>query len=118
MIDAPHHRPHLELNLDMRIRSAKIEELTPKPKERALSPRQLAALQREEEIRKAIGRLKDDEDIIALELDPAEKVPTIKASVKKVVAAHPGTVNVAVRGRTIYLSTGKLPGGRGRPPKA
>jgi len=102
----------------MRIRSAKIEELTPKAKERALSPRQLAALQREEEIRRAIGRLKGDEDIIALELDPAEKIVTIKASVKKVVAAHPGKVNVAVRGRTIYLSTGKLPGGRGRPPKA
>lgn len=102
----------------MRIRNAKLEELTLKPKKRALSPRQLAALAREEEIRKAIGRLKSDEDLVALELDPAEKVPTIKLSVKKVVGAHPGTVNVAVRGRTIYLSTGKLPGGRGRPPKS
>ena len=102
----------------MRIRSAKIEELTPKPRERALSPRQLAALQREEEIRKAIGRLKGDDDIIALELDPAEKVPTIKASVRKVVAAHQGKVNIAVRGRTIYLSSGRLPGGRGRPPRS
>ena len=41
----------------MRIRAAKLEELAPKPRERALSPRQLAALQREEEIRKALGRL-------------------------------------------------------------
>jgi hypothetical protein len=105
-------------DLEMRIRNAKIEELTPKRKERALSPRQLAALAREEEIRKAIGRLKSDEDIVALELDPAEKIPTIRASVKKVVAAHPGPVNVAVRGRTFYLSAGRLPGGRGRPPKA
>jgi hypothetical protein len=55
----------------MRIRAAKIEELTPKPRARALSPRQLAALQREEEIRKALARLKSDEDVIALELDPA-----------------------------------------------
>jgi hypothetical protein len=102
----------------MRIRSAKIEELMPKPRERALSPRQLAALQREEEIRKALARLKDDEDIIAIELDPAEKAPTMKLSVKKVVAAHRPGVSVAVRGRTIYLSTGKLPSGRGRPPKS
>ncbi len=102
----------------MRIRSAKIEELAPKPKERALSPRQLAALQREEEIRKALIRLKSDEDILAIELDPAEKVPSMRVAVKKAVAAHRPGVNVAVRGRTIYLSTGKLPGGRGRPPKA
>ena len=102
----------------MRIRSAKIEELTPKPRERALSPRQLAALQRQEEVRKALGRLKTDEDILAIELDPAEKVPTMRAAVKKAIATHrPGT-SMAVRGRTIYISPGRLPGGRGRKPKA
>jgi hypothetical protein len=102
----------------MRIRPAKIEELAPKPKDRALSPRQLAALQREEEIKKALGRLKSDDDILAIELDPVEKVPTMRLAVKKAIAAHrPGT-SMAVRGRTIYISTGPLPGGRGRPPKA
>jgi hypothetical protein len=102
----------------MRIRPAKIEELAPQPKERALSPRQLAALQREEEIKKALVRLKSDEDILAIELDPAEKVPTMRIAVKKAIAAHrPGT-SMAIRGRTIYISTGPLPGGRGRPPKA
>jgi hypothetical protein len=103
----------------MRIRSAKLEELQPKPRERALSPRQLAALQREEEIRKALGRLKGDDDIIAVELDKDEKVPTMRAAVKKAIAAHKPGANMAIRGRTIYLSTGKLPGGRGgRKPKA
>jgi hypothetical protein len=101
----------------MRIRTAKIEELTPKPKERALSPRQLAALQRDDEIRKALAKLKGDE-IIAIELDPAEKVPTMRTAVKKAIAAHrPGT-SMAVRGRTIYVAAVPLPGGRGRPPKA
>ena len=89
----------------MRIRAAKIEELAPKPRERALSPRQLAALQREEEIRKALARLKSDEDVIAIELDPAEKIPTMRAAVKKAVAAHKPGTNMAIRGRTIYLST-------------
>ncbi len=102
----------------MRIRSAKIEELAPKPRERALSPRQLAALQREEEIRRALARLKVDEDVIALELDPADKIPTMRAAVKKAIAAHKPGTNMAIRGHTIYLSTGKLPGGRGRRPKA
>jgi hypothetical protein len=43
----------------------------------------------------------------------------MRAAVKKAIAAYrPGT-NMAIRGRTIYLSTGKLPGGRrGRRPKA
>ena len=97
----------------MRIRSAKIEELTPKPRERALSPRQLAALQRQEEIRKALGRLKSDEDILAIELDPAEKIPTMRAAVKKAIATHrPGT-SMAVRGRTIYISAGQAAGRAG-----
>ncbi len=101
----------------MRIRAAKIEELVPKQRERALSPRQLAAQQREEEVRRALGRLKTDDDLIALELDPAEKVPTMRAAVKKAIAGHKPGTNMAIRGRTIYLSSGKLPGGRGRKPK-
>lgn len=102
----------------MRIRAAKMEELAPKPRERALSPRQLAALQREEEIRKAFARLRGDE-VLAIELDPAEKVPTMRLAVKRVIAAHRPDVNMAIRGRTIYVSTAKFPGGRGgRPPKA
>lgn len=107
-----------EVAATMRIRAARIEELTPKVRERALSPRQLAALQREEEIRKALARLKVPEDIIALELDPAEKLPTMRAAVKKAIAAHLPDATMAIRGRTIYLSTGRLPGARrGRPPK-
>jgi hypothetical protein len=102
----------------MRIRNAKIEELKPKPKERALSPRQLAALQREDEIKRALGRLKGDDDIIAIELDPAEKIPTMRAAVKKAIASHRSGTSMAIRGRTIYVSTGPLPGGRGRKPKA
>jgi hypothetical protein len=109
----------LEFPQAMRIRAAKIEELTPKPRERALSPRQLAALQREDEIRKALTRLKSDEDVLAIELDPAEKIPTMRAAVKRAIAAHKPGTNMAIRGRTIYLSTGRLPGGRGgRRPKA
>lgn len=103
----------------MRIRVAKIEELAPKPaRERSLSPRQLAALQRDEEFRKALTRLKSEEDILAVELDPAEKIPTMRAAVKKAIAAHKPGTNMAIRGRTIYLSTGFLPGRRGRKPKA
>jgi hypothetical protein len=101
----------------MRIRAAKLEELMPTQRERKLSPRQLVALQRDEEIRKALTRLRTDDDIIAIELDPADKVPTMRAAVKKAIAGYrPGT-NMAIRGRTIYVSTGRLPGGRGRPPK-
>jgi len=101
----------------MRIRAAKIEELAPKSRDRALSPRQLAAIQREDEIRKALARLKSDEDVLAIELDPAEKIPAMRAAVKRAIAAHrPGT-SMAIRGRTIYLSIGRLPGSRGGRPR-
>ncbi len=102
----------------MRIRAAKREELTPKTRERAMSPRQLAAMQREDEIRKALTRLKSDEDIIAIELDPTDKIPTMRQAVKRAIANHKPGTNMAIRGAPIYLSTGKLPGGRGgRRPK-
>ena len=97
----------------MRIRTAKREELTPKARDRALSPRQLAAIQREDEMRKAFSRLKSDEDIVAIELDPADKIPTMRQAVKRAIANHKPSTNMAIRGQTIYLSTGKLPGGRG-----
>ncbi len=96
----------------MRIRAAKFEELAPKARERALSPRQLAAMAREEEIRKALARLKTDEEVIAIELEPADKVPTFRLAVKRVIAAHRPEANMAIRGRTIYLSTARLPGSR------
>ncbi len=100
----------------MRIRAAKFEELAPKT--RVPSPRQLAALQREEEIRKALVRLRTDEDILALELDAAEKIPTMRLAVKRALAAHRPDVHMAIRGRTIYVSLAKLPGSRGgRPAK-
>jgi hypothetical protein len=101
----------------MRIRAAKLEELAPKPRDRAPSPRQLAAMQREDEIRKALARLKADEDVLAIELDPAERIPTMRLAVKRAIAAHrPGT-SMAIRGRTIYLSSSRLPGSRGGRPR-
>ena len=59
----------------MEVRTRRVEELKPNARERAMSPRQSAALQREEEIRKALGRLKSDEDIIAIELDAVGEDP-------------------------------------------
>jgi hypothetical protein len=104
----------------MRIRTAKREELVPVKRERALSPRQRAAIEREEEIRKAFGRLKTDDDIVAIELDADEKIPTFRQAVKKAIGTHRPNVQMAIRGSTIYLSTGKIPGrrGGGRRPKA
>jgi hypothetical protein len=103
----------------VRIRTAKLEELRPKTRERALSPRQLAAMQREDEIRRAFSRLKGDDDLIAIELDPTDKIPTMRQAVKRAIANHKPGTNMAIRGTTIYVSTGKLPGGRGgRRPKS
>ena len=49
---------------------------------------------------------------------PARKEPAASSSaVKRAIAAHrPGT-SMAIRGRTIYLSIGRLPGSRGGRPR-
>jgi hypothetical protein len=102
----------------MRIRSARLEELQPKARARVLSPRQRAALERENKIKRALSRLKSNDDVVAIDLDATEKVPTMRAAVKKAITTYrPGT-NMAIRDTTIYLSSGKLPGGRGRRPRS
>jgi hypothetical protein len=100
----------------MRIRAAKFDELSPKNRE--LTPRQLAAFHRDEEIRGALGQLQAEDDILAIELDPAEKIPTMRLAVKRAIAAHRPDAHMAIRGRTIFLTLAAIPGGRvGRPTK-
>jgi hypothetical protein len=96
----------------MKVRTAKLEELIRQPKERRPSPRQLAAMRRGKAIRRAFGRLKTDDDIIAIELASDDKLPTVRAAVKRGIVIWRPELNMRVRGRTIYVSPGSLPGTR------
>lgn len=71
----------------VRSRTMSIEELQPAtPRERKPSPRQLAAQKREAAIRKALGKLKPGQ-VLVLEPDEGEKLPTVRLALKRVLAA-------------------------------
>lgn len=104
----------------MKIRDAKLEELAPKPrKAKALSPRQVAAQKRDQLIHKALNEIAVGpmSGLKKIELDPDEKLMTVRLAVARQIAAHPAVVNMGVRGGAIYLSRSPIPGARGGRPR-
>ena len=99
----------------VRIRDAKLEELAPKPKLRALSPRQLANKRREQLIEKALNELGAGPAswVKKIELEENEKLFTIRQAIAKQIKASGSTVNMGVRNGAIFLSRSAIPGGRG-----
>lgn len=99
----------------VRVRDAKPEELAPKPKPRALTPRQLAIKKREQLIEKTLNELGAGPAswIKKIELEDNEKLFTIRQVVAKQIKASGSTVNMGVRNGAIFLSRGPIPGGRG-----
>lgn len=106
----------------MKIRDAKPEDLAPKPRPRALTPRQLAIQKRDQSLVKLLNEIAVGpmSAIKKIELDDNEKLVTIRAAVTRQVKAHPAHINMGVRGGAIYLSRSAIPGGRGggRPRKS
>lgn len=104
----------------MKIRDAKLEELAPKPrKHRVMTPRQIAAQKRDQMIQKVLNEIAVGpmSGLKKIELDPDEKLMTIRLAVARQIAAHPAAVNLGVRGGAIYLSRSPIPGARGGRPR-
>jgi len=104
----------------VRIRDAKPEELTPKPrKPRALSPRQIAIRKREQLIEKTLNELGAGPAslIKRVELEGNEKLGTIRVAISKQIKATGSSVNLGVRNGGIYLSRSPIPGARGGRPR-
>jgi hypothetical protein len=94
------------------VKKIELSELVPKPKERALTPRQLAALQRDEEIRTALNEAAalPASQAVVLELKQNQKLPTMRAAFARLLKAEPRDLNWGVRGQNIVISKGKIPG--------
>jgi hypothetical protein len=92
----------------------------PKPKGRELSPKTLERLRQEEEFRKLIARITDEEKVFLVSLEPADKPLTVRKRLQR-VAAESGT-ELAIRahadGFAIGLMTPERRSRRGRPRKA
>ena len=85
-------------------------------RERKLSPRQRAALERDDEIRAAFDLAATLPSSEAVIVEPREgtKLPTLRAAVDRLVRAEPRQLNWGVRGQRIVISKGDIPGGRRR----
>ncbi len=53
-------------------------------------------------------------EAVAIELKPDQKMPTLRAAFARILAAEPRELNWGLRGTTILISKGHIPGGRGR----
>lgn len=94
----------------MKIRNAKAEELQPKPKVRAKSPRQLAAERREVQLRDALERAESG-SFVAIDLEPSDAMPTVRLAMKRVLASDPHKgLSIVSKGTTIFVSKAHLPG--------
>jgi hypothetical protein len=99
----------------MRVRKVELSELEPKAKERALSPRQIVQLERDEEIRAALNEAASlpASQAVVIDLKEDQKLPTIRAAVDRILKAEPRDLNWGVRGQSIVISKGELPSRRG-----
>ena len=103
------------------VRKISLDSLAPEKKpKRELSPRQKAAMERDEEIRAALNEAATmpASDAMVIELREGQKVATMRLAVNKVLAAEKRDLNFAVRGSMLIFSKGEIPGGRGRKRKA
>jgi hypothetical protein len=97
-----------------RIKYVSVTDLVPpKPKDRPLSPRQLATRQREEEYEKAIAKLTAGKVAVIEPTD--EKLATLRASLARVIARNERAheLHYAFKGGVAYVGLEPIPGARG-----
>ena len=97
-----------------RIKYVSVTDLVPpKPKDHPLSPRQLAARQREAEYEKAIAKLTPGKVAV---LEPTnEKLGTLRATLARVIARNERAheLHYAIKGGVAYVGLEPIPGARG-----
>ena len=99
----------------LNVKKMSLVELAPQRRERKPSPRQLAALEREREIKAALNEAASlpPSEAIVIELKEGQKMPTLRAAIVRVLKAEPRSLNWGIRGGRVVISRGAIPGGRG-----
>jgi hypothetical protein len=99
----------------LKVTKINLDELRPQPVERKLSPRQLAALERDGEIKAAFNEAATmpPSEAVVIELRPGQKLPTLRAAVDRIFKTEPRNLNWGVRGTRVVISKGEIPGRRG-----
>ena len=88
----------------------------PKATLKTETPRQRAIRERDEEIVATFNEAAalPASEAVAIELRPDQKLPTMRAAINRLLVAEGRDLSYGVRGTTIYISKGNIPGGRGR----
>lgn len=83
---------------------------------KAETSRQRTARERDEEITSVLNEAATlpASEAVAIYLKEGQKLPTLRLAVQKALDREKRQLNFAVRGQTIYISKGDIPGGRGR----
>jgi hypothetical protein len=94
------------------VKKVDLADLALKPKERKLTPRQLAQQQREVEIRAAFNEAASlpASQAVVIDLKEGQKLATLRAAIGRLLKAEPRELNWGVRGQSIVISKGKIPG--------
>jgi hypothetical protein len=92
-----------------------LDSIKPEPKARPETPRQRAIRERSEDIRAAcnIAAAAPASLAVPIRLKPGQKLATLRLAVGKLMEAEQRDLHWGVRGDTIYISKGLIPGGRG-----
>ncbi len=98
------------------IRRVALEDIAPKKAMRTETPRRRAIRERDEEIVVALNEATalPASEAVAIELRGDQKLSTMRAAVDRLLVAEKRDLNCGIRGTTIYISKGQIPGGRGR----
>jgi hypothetical protein len=91
-----------------------LDTIRPVPKARPETPRQRAIRERTEDIRAAcnIAAAAPASLAVPITLKPGQKLATLRLAVGKLMDAEKRDLQWGVRGDTIYISKGQIPGGR------
>ena len=98
------------------VKKVALSAFAPEPKERALTPRQKAQRERDDELRAAFNEAASlpASEAVAIDVKADQKVATLRAAIAKLMAAEPRDLNWGIRGQTILITKGTIPGRRSK----
>jgi hypothetical protein len=99
----------------LNVKRINLDDLKAQPKDRPLTPRQRAAIERDDEIKAALNEAASlpPSEAVVIALGDGQKMPTLRAAIDRILRAEPRKLNWGVRGNRIVISKGTIPGGRG-----
>jgi hypothetical protein len=99
----------------LNVKKLNLDDLRPQPKDRQLSPRQRATMERDVEIKAALNEAASlpPSEAIVIGLRGGQKMPTLRAAIDRILRAEPRKLNWGVRGNSVVISKGTIPGRRG-----